>query len=233
MKMFKVSVLSVILGLGSMHAQAQSEKKQFSLQKGQVLDVLFVSTRVGAEDLQKEYFQTVFPLASKLGYHRLPGFPIANVPLQGNYHPEFLALAYWDDLDTRSSAMATIEQEVPDFHDRRKAIWTSFNITYFELQEDVSFEIEEHKYYVVSAYWEEDKGAFKQFQKNWLKGCKSAGGQTQLVLTNGESPYRYYHNPDFLAITAWDSQAAFEAFNEMNHKMGHKGALRVNEFHVQ
>ncbi len=233
MKMFKVSVLSVILGLGYIHAQAQSEKKQFSLQKGQVLDVLFINTRAGVEDLQKEYFQTVFPLASKLGYHRLPGFPISNVPLQGNYHPEFLALAYWDDLDSRSSAMATIEKEVPDFHDRRKAIWTSFNITYFELQEDVSFEIDEHKYYVVSAYWGEDKGAFRQFQKDWLKGCKEAGGQTQLVLTNGESPYLYYHNPDFLAITAWDNQEAFEAFNERNLEMGHKVAQRVNEFHVQ
>lgn len=233
MKMFKVSVLAVILGLGTINAQAQSEKKQFSLQKGQVLDVLFLNTRVGAEDLQKEYFQTVFPLASKLGYHRLPGFPIANVPLQGNYHPEFLALAYWDDLEPRSTAMAAIEKEVHDFHERRKAIWTSFNITYFELQEDVSFEIEENKYYVVSAYWEDDKNAFKQFEKNWLKACKAAGGQTQLVLTNGESPYRYYHKPDFLVITAWENKAQFEAFNEMNLKVEHRGVQRVNEFHVQ
>lgn len=59
--------------------------------------------------------------------------------------------------------MVMIEKEVFDFYDCWKVIWIFFNIIYFELQEDVFFEIDEYKYYVVSVYWGEDKGVFRQF----------------------------------------------------------------------
>ncbi|MEM1123139.1 MAG: hypothetical protein AAGJ18_22040, partial [Bacteroidota bacterium] len=162
-------------------------------------------------------------------YQPLPGFAIGEMT-QGNHQPAIFALGKWASLAKREQFLVDIEEKVVDFHEQRRALWSTFDLTYFEMPADVSFQIDRNKVNVVTAYWQDEETDFKQFKKAFTKKAKKAGGTALVELTNGISPFGYYYQPDYLVITEWDNRAKFDAFHRENTKMDHEGVKHVNQF---
>jgi len=211
-------------------ASGQTREQLFAYQKGQVVDFLFINQKPGTEQALKDYFGSVFPIVKDAGYSPLPGFRILQSPTQGNYHPDVLAIASWRSLESRARAMRSIEDQVPGFHQRRRDIWSSFDMTVYTMEQDVSFTVSTNKTYTLTAYWEKTGSRFDNFKQEWLRKTRQAGGQVQLELEEGTSPFGYRYQPDYLAITEWESRTAFEKFNKENLAMDHGPVQHVNQF---
>ncbi|MEM9820422.1 MAG: hypothetical protein AAF985_05100, partial [Bacteroidota bacterium] len=123
-----------LLCLSSVHGQSTSQSMAFK--KGEVLDILLLSQNPDTELALKSYFQTAFPVAQRMSYQPLPGFKI-KAHNQGNHRPQSLILGKWSDLEQREAFLSQIVEEVPDFHQRRKTIWSYFGLSYFEIQKDL------------------------------------------------------------------------------------------------
>lgn len=229
MKLLKISSILLFSVLVSTNLCAQSNTKSISLKKGEILDILLIKTKPGTEKAFEKYRKTAFPVAFKRTYQPLPGFKIAETT-QGNIQPSYFALGKWNDLENREKFIAEIETEVPDFHPQRRDIWSHFHLTYYEMPNDISVTFNKDKYIVATAYWKKDDTSFDKFVKLWLQKSKAKGGDTVLQLTNGKSPAGYYHNPDILLMTAWNSKAEFESFYKENLAMNHSGILHLNQF---
>ncbi len=223
-------MLTFALAAAPATATGQSRDRIYTYQKGQVVDFLFLNQKPGTEQALKEYFGTVFPIAKDAGYTPLPGFRIRQSPTQGNYHPDVLAIASWRSQESRNQAMRAIDNQVPNFHQRRSDIWSTFNMTVYTMQQDVSFAVSEDKLYTLTAYWQEPGSRFGKFKQKWLRETRQAGGQIQLELEDGTSPFGYRYDPDYMAITEWESPAAFKKFNQENLAMDHGSVQHVNQF---
>jgi len=224
-------LFSIVIAL-SLSATAQSQKLKYSLKKGQAFDILLLTTKPNTKEKIKQYFKNYFPIAKKYGYHPLKGFPVKGSPTQGNYQPQSMILGYWDNLDLREKFLQYIDRNKPAFHQDRRDIWSRFDVTYYEIQKDVSFEVNKEKYNVVTAYWQKNKKGFHRFKKNWQEKVRQAGGNVIIAFTNGASPFGYYYNPDYLCITEWESKAAFEKFYKQNLQMDHSAIQQVNQFKI-
>ncbi|OJJ17739.1 hypothetical protein BKI52_28155 [marine bacterium AO1-C] len=225
-------LLSSIIVAFSLNTFAQSKTLKYNLKKGQAFDILLLRLKPNTKEKIQKYFKTYFPIAKKYGYHSLKGFPVKESPMQGNYQPQSMIFGYWDSLDQREKFLEYIDENKPEFHQDRRDIWTRFDVTYYEMQQDVSFEVNKEKYNVVTAYWQKKKAGFKQFKKNWQEKVRQAGGTVVVTLTNGASPFGYYYNPDYLCITEWESKAAFEKFYQKNLQMDHSAVQQVNQFKI-
>ncbi|MEO9869071.1 hypothetical protein [Ekhidna sp.] len=232
MTMTKSYLLSALLFILSLGVQAQSEIKSYSLKKGQVFDIIFLSTKDGTDDIQKDYFKLAFPIAEKGGYTPLNGFAIDS-SLQGNYHPEVMVFGAWESIELREKFVANIDKSVPNFHEMRRAIWSNFDLTYWEVSQDYSFDVNPEKFNVVTAYWGIDDAEFQKFRKDWLKQVKESGGNKLIGFLKGSSPFGYEYNPDFLSIVEWESKQAFDSFNAKNKGMDHSSVKHVNQFAIQ
>lgn len=232
MKLLKnqLPTFSLILCIATM--AAQETKKSFNFKKGQVLDIIFLNQKPDKDNLLQEYFKLVFPVAQKNGYNPQSGVSIEKYT-QGNYHPQSMVFGYWNTFDSRSEFLSEIRNTVPDFHKRRSDLWSTFALTYWELQNDLSFEINSDKYNVVTAYWRKDGESLVKFKSAWSQKVKQLGGNITVELTNGASPFGYYYNPDYLVITEWENEAAFKTFYKANLNMDHKAVKHVNQFILQ
>lgn len=233
MNFLKSLCLIFLFGASSLNLSAQPKAKNITLKKGQILDILMLNNHPEGATVQKEYFKVVFPYATQNGYQPLPGLAIIETPTQGNYYPEVMVFATWKNLANRKKAMEEIEANVPDFHERRRTIWSSFNMTYYKVKEDKTLNIAPDKFYVTTAYWRKDAKAFKKFKKDWEKTAVQFGGQVKLALTGGTSPFGYYYNPDYLVLTEWKNKAAFDAFYKENLMLDHDSIKHVNQFIVK
>ena len=146
-----------------------------------------------------------------MSYQPLPGFKIASNN-QGNLQPELLILGQWDDIEVREDFLTKIIETVPDFHERRRKIWSYFGLRYFEIDKDLSFEINRDKYQVATAYWLESKKESSKFYKKWKKEIQTSGGEILVQLKDGKSPFGYQYNPEYFVITSWKNEAVFQAF---------------------
>ena len=133
MKLLKISLLTLFLTVNFASLNAQSKTKSYTLKKGHVFDVIFLNTKPDTKEKLQHYFKTAFPVAEKMGYHSLPGIAIKGSPTQGNYHPESMIFGYWDTLNGREKFLQDIQKTMPDFHEERRNIWSTFNLTYYEL----------------------------------------------------------------------------------------------------
>ncbi|WP_299258632.1 hypothetical protein [uncultured Aquimarina sp.] len=229
MKLLKNLTLFLLTCILTTSLVAQSNVKSFSFKKGEILDILLLTTKSDTNKDFDKYKKTVFPVGLEKTYKPLPGFGIKETT-QGNIQPTSFILGKWNDLKNREQFIAEIEEKVPDFHIQRRNIWSLFNLTYYEMPKDISFKIDRSKYNVATSYWKKDAASFKKFTELWLKKSTVKGGKKILQLTDGKSPVGYYHNPDLLVITQWESKSAFDAFYKENLKMNHKGVLHVNQF---
>ncbi|MEW7289318.1 hypothetical protein [Aquimarina sp. 2304DJ70-9] len=229
MTFLKTTILGCIVLLSSLTLHAQSNIKSYHFKKGEILDILLLTTKPEGNALFKKYRETAFPVAVKRSYKPQPGFKITETT-QGNIQPTSFLFGKWNDLENREAFIAEIETFVPDFHKQRRDIWSIFNLVYYEMPNDLAFEINKDKFIVATAYWQKDAGAFSKFKKEWLQKAKAKGGKSVLELTQGKSPVGYYYNPDYLVLTQWENKAAFEAFYQENLTMSHKGVEHVNQF---
>lgn len=229
MKFLKSTIYVLALILSGSTLTAQSNIKSYDFKKGEILDILLLTTKPEGNDLFGRYRETAFPVAIKRSYKPLPGFKITETT-QGNQQPTSFLFGKWNDLKNREEFIAEIENFVPDFHKQRRDIWSIFNLTYYEMKSDISFSINKDKYIVATAYWQKNTTDFNTFKADWLQKAKQNGGVKVLELANGKSPVGYYYNPDYLVITQWESKASFEKFYQENLKMNHKGIEHVNQF---
>lgn len=211
---------------------AQSQVKAYSFKKGEVLDILLLSAKPNYDSLFAIYRKTAFPVAMRMSYTPIPGYRIQTYT-QGNFQPESFILGKWASLAQREQFLAEIETHVPDFHEQRRNIFSDFHLTYYEMPEDISFEIDKSKTIVATAYWQSDRQSFHRFQRQWRKAAKKAKGKTVLNLENGKSPFGYFYQPDWMIITEWESTAEFEAFRDRIGKLDMDGLQHVNQFILQ
>ncbi len=224
------STLYILFILGaSISLHSQSNFKKFNFKKGEVLDILLLTTKPESGKLFQRYKETIFPVASKRSYKPQTGFKITK-STQSSFQPNHFLFGKWDNIKNREKFLAEIETKVPDFHQQRRDIWSIFNMTYYEMLDDTSFTINTDKYNVITAYWKKDTEAFNTFKKEWLRKSKNKGGKNIVVLTNGTSTLGYYYNPDYLVVTQWDNKTAFDVFYNENLKMNHKGVKDVQQF---
>lgn len=231
--LLKASLTIFLLLSSSIKIHAQSEASTFSYKKGQVLDIILLNTKADVNEERDNYFKTAFPIATKYGYTGQGGLALTKSPSQGNYHPEVIVFGVWNSLKERKDFLSNIEDEMPDFHAARRNIWSSFNLTYWEMKSDLTFTVQKAKYNVATVYWQNDEASFKRFKDTWVKQSKRAGGKEILALTDGDSPFGYYYNPDYIVITQWDSKSDFDKFYKENLKMNHDGVKHVNQFIIQ
>ena len=229
----KENLCYVVVGLAMLFLSAQpmygqSETKTVSLAKGEVLDILLLRQNEGTDADLQAYFQTAFPVAKRMSYQNMPGFKVKE-HTQGNHRPASLILGKWSDMKTREAFLTQILEEVPDFHERRRKIWSYFGLSYFEMGEDLSFEIDRGKYHVATAYWLKTENHAGTFYKKWTREINKMGGKVLLHLNDGTSPAGYRYDPDYFVVTSWENEAAFLAFQEKIHQLAVDNILHVNE----
>ncbi|OED37810.1 hypothetical protein AB832_04885 [Flavobacteriaceae bacterium (ex Bugula neritina AB1)] len=230
MNILRITIFGIfILISASQYLYSQSNIQSYTFKKGEILDILLLSKNSKGGAFFDQYKKTAFPHAVKRSYQPIPGYKITETT-QGNQQPENLVLAKWNNLENREKFIDEIEALVPDFHEQRRTIWSIFNLTYYEMSDDITFRINKDKCNVVTAYWGKNLTDFQKFKQDWLKTSNDTGGETILELANGQSPLGYYYNPDYLVITQWENRAAFETFYKKNLRMNHKGVLHMNQF---
>lgn len=236
MKIFiRICILFTLI-FPSIPVEAQPNTKKYSLKKGQIFDVLLRSNNAEASQKTKDQFdQQIIPRVLKHGYQIMPhGLYFQKIAIQGNYSPEHMVLGGWKNLENRENAMRILIKEVPNFHQIRRALWTTLFSTYFEIEEDINFSIKQGKFYVVTAYKHDKKRLFKKFMKIWEGNVLESNGNIVLKLRNGKSPFiGHYYEPNHFSITEWDSQDEFEVFLIKNKKMNHNSVKYVNQFVLQ
>ncbi len=211
-------------------SQAQeSNPSQFSFKKGEVMDLLLISFNPDITELYNEYRQKALPIAAEMSI-TIEGIKGITETTQGNLQPQSMLIGKWDNITLRERFLDEIDERLPDFHERRRAIWSYFGLTYFEMPQDLSFAIDNTKYTVVTAYWKEDEGNFNKFVKSFKKKVAKHNGNTLMFASNGKSPLAYAYQPDYLEITEWDSKEQFEKFYNENLKMDVEGLSRVHQF---
>ncbi len=234
MKHVRNLVTVFFLGMGTLTYAQDAEVKTFSVKKGQVLDFLFIKTKPDKKAELQDYFKRAFPVAEKEGYNRLPTLMVAQNPIQGNDHPSALVCGFWSTTDSRSNFYDQIIKTMPDFFEVRRDIWSRFDLAYFEMEEDLTFEVDPNKFNVFTAYWaSEDEKAFGRFKKDWKQKATKSGATIITELTDAKSPFGYMFTPEFVTLTQWDNQEAFEKFLDNNLKMDHEAILHVSQLAVR
>jgi len=228
------SLLQVVFGLAFVgcaicQSFGQSKIDTIILKKGEVLDILLLSKNPDAEADLKSYFETASPVARRMSYQPLPGFKITNIS-QGNLRPGFLILAKWNDIEIREAFLSQILEEVEDFHERRRKIWSYFGLRYYEIKEDLSFEVNRDQYQVATAYWLESENQSSKFYERWKKEIQKSGGEILIQLKDGKSPFGYQYNPEYFVITSWENKIAYNNFQEKMSKLKLDNIQHVNEF---
>jgi heme-degrading monooxygenase HmoA len=140
----------------------------------------------------------------------------------------------WPSKEKRAVALTALENKVDGFHQMRKEIWSTFNVVYFEMQEDTKIEIAPDRYYVATNFWKMDNNnEFNKYIKSWKTEVLSMNGTFVIQLTDGEAPFGYRFNPEYVSITSWKSQNEFDAFLKASQKMDTESLQNINQFRVQ
>ncbi|MEO1253950.1 MAG: hypothetical protein AAFY41_03555 [Bacteroidota bacterium] len=227
---FRYALMSMVVLLAIQNGNAQT--KTYELKKGQAFDLLFINTIPESKETLDTYFKTAIPVGQAYGYMPQKGFKVAE-NLQGNYKPSTMIVGLWSDYAKREDFITDVTNEVPDFHEMRRAIWSSFFLTYWEVKEDKTIVIDDDRFHVLTAYWEADAKSFKKFKQLWINEATESGGEIMLEMEEGKSPVGYYHNPNHLTITSWESREAFNSFYEKNLAMDHEGVKHVNQLIIE
>ncbi|MEL7145504.1 MAG: hypothetical protein AAFO69_03980 [Bacteroidota bacterium] len=206
LKHTSMAMMMMVISITSLYAQEKA--KVFNLKKGQTLDFILLNNKPGNEALRKRYFELAFPIAFAAGYNRLPSFKIVGNPLKGNYHPGAIIPGMWNTFSSRESFLEQVLPVIPDFYQMRREIWSTFNVVYFDLQEDISFSVEGDKHYTITAIWLNDSATLNASVDKWQKQLKTSKGKDILLLSGGKSPAGYMYAPDVFILTEWDNEDA-------------------------
>lgn len=229
MKQTKLMLVIITLFLSGITLNSQTKTKKWEFKKGEVLDILLFNAKPELSKLFPKYQETAFAFALEKGYEPQPLLVVAETT-QGGYQPDTFVIAKWKDLASRKNFLNEIIAKVPDFHEQRRAMWSSFNLAYYVMTKDISFEVNPDKIVVATSYWKNNTISFESFKKEWLKKAKDNGGKILLELNDPMSTVGYMYKPDFIVLTEWNDRAAFGAFTKESAKMGEKAIDNVNQF---
>ena len=230
--MRKLFIKLLVVSLFGFSVFGQANVKSFEFKKGEVLDILLLSTHVNAAPLFEKYKKTVFPVGFEYTFQPQPGFKIEKLVL-GNYKPTSLVIGKWKSKLNREGFLNNIVNRVPDFHEQRKALFSYFGLTYYEMQKDLSFSVDTDKYIVAAAFWGKDKKSFENFYNKWENKMKKKGAKLIVKFENGKSPTGYYYNADVFCIIEWESKKAFEAFTQKHPLSSYEALKNVHQFVIK
>ncbi|TPN83477.1 hypothetical protein [Aquimarina algicola] len=192
---------------------AQENVKTYTLKRGEVLDILLLSTVSNSETLFDKYKKTAFPVAFEYSYKPLPGFAIRK-RVFGSASPSTFIFGKWDNKSKREGFLNNIAKRVPDFHQQRNDLFPHFELVYYEMSKDTKFSIHKDQHTVVTTLWQKDKNDFETLFSQWKKDIVQSGGKVVLQLKDGYSPIGYEYNPDVLVIAEWEDEIAFQKFKK-------------------
>lgn len=230
---FMAATSATVLPQAQAQAQDKALEQTYVFEAGQVIDFLFLTRRPNSEEALIAYARAAISEARALDYKGLGGFNITRRPTQGNYYPESLIFGGWPGgFDDRVEVLAQLKEMVPDLYERRLDVWSRFDMTNYQLDEDKSFTVRRDKIQVLTAYWQKDGAKFDAFKQEFLMKAKATGGVVKLELTDPRSPFWYDYTPEYTVIAEWDNQAAFDVFLKQNLAMDHSGIKHVNQFYL-
>ncbi|WP_299833378.1 hypothetical protein [uncultured Tenacibaculum sp.] len=225
----KLKLMIVLLLLLTSNFYGQKSVQQYEFKKGEVLDILLISnTKKDFNKLFDRYKKTIFPVGVKYSFTSQKGFKTGELIL-GSYLPKSLIFGKWENIVKREQFLNVIEKEVPDFHEQRRKLFTHFELAYYEIQNDIKFEIDRNKHNVVTSFWKKNKQDGK-FIKGWVQEVKKSGGKIVVKLTNGKSPLGYYYNPALITIVTWETKQAFQSFLKQHPLSTYKDLKHVHQF---
>ncbi len=226
------TIAFVLFSFAIFNCNAQSKKIiSFSFKKGEVMDVMLLTTAPDSETKYERYRKIIFPVAFEYSYQPQNGFRISKLTL-GTHHPSSIIFGKWENKQKREGFLANISKRVPGFHAQRRELFPYFDLTYYEVQKDLNFSINREKYNVVTSFWKNDLKMFERFISKWEGDIKKAGGKIILQLNRGNSPTGYVYNPDQFYIIEWNNESAFDAFAK-THKMSSYDDLKnVHQFKI-
>lgn len=231
-KLFTLAATCLWL-LAPQGASAQDGVKTLNFAKNQVLDVLYLTRHPDSDAALQDYFKTLIPIARKLNYTGHGGLGVPGKPQQGNLYPSVVAFGTWPgDFSDRDAYYQQLLAEAPDLHSRRMDIWSSFNMTQYEVSEDISLTMDKAKHYVLTAYWLQDTSKLDDFQSDLMDIIKSTSGTSKLALTGGRSPFQYAYTPDLMVISEWDNVLDAAKFTNASKDLNARGVKHVNQFPV-
>ncbi|MBO6504889.1 MAG: hypothetical protein JJ850_05810 [Kordiimonadaceae bacterium] len=231
-KLFTLAATCLWLLTPGTHVAAQ-DTKTFTFNKGQVLDVLYLIRRPDTGAALQEYFKTVGPVAQKLNYTPHGAVRVAGKPPQGNFAPDVVVFGTWPgDFEDRDRVYQQLLAEHPDLQSRRMDIWSSFNMTQYEVSKDITLSMDKAKHYVLTAYWLEDASDLSAFQKRFMETLSATSGTSKMLLTAGRSPFGYAFTPDLMVISEWDNVLDAARFTDASKELNAHGVAHVNQFPV-
>ena len=223
-------ILCFILPFVSIKAQDQA--KTFSFKKGEVMDLIYLSSQPDTDQLFDHYKKTAFPVAFEYSYQPQRGFTVKELTLGMNVSNS-LIVGKWASKEKREGFLENIVKRVPDFHQQRRKLFEEFALTWYVIPEDLEFSVEASKFHVATSFWQKEAGSFGRFSRNWKKAIEKAGGEILLELTEGSSPTGYYFNPDVFLIIEWQDRAAFDAFAKDHPLSTYEDLKHVHQVVIQ
>ena len=201
----------IILPLMSIQLPAQSEIVSLEFEPGEVLDVLLVNRAPNVDELYTRYRETAFPVAFNYSFEVMSVMSSKEI-LLGTPNINTFIFGKWDSVERRESFLADIVGHVPDFHEQRGDVFSYFALTYYEIQEPLSFSVDRSKHIVATSFWNEDDDSRGEFEEQWNNEIVAHGGKVVLRLENGISPTGYYYNPDAFYIIEWENKLQYLEF---------------------
>ncbi|QTE23560.1 hypothetical protein [Polaribacter cellanae] len=226
-----ITVLAIFL-LSLSNVNGQSKVIKLNFKKGEVLDILLFTGKPDMGKYFPEYKKTAFAFALQTGYTPQPILNITETT-EGGLQPGNFVFGKWKNLTAREQFLNEIDKKVPDFHQQRRKMWSTFYLSYFEMNENTSFELHSEKLNVATAYWLKNKNDIKNFQKEWTKMAKKNGATILLGLNNPKSSVGYMYKPNFIILTSWPSKASFDNFKKEAFLKKNKSVINVNEFIIK
>lgn len=232
MKFLNFNLIVFLTVLTFSACAAQEEIKTFDFKKGEVLDIILLNQAENSGELFQRYKETAFPVAFEYTYQPQPGFGISKLTL-GTNKPQAFLFGKWSSLEKRVGFLKDIAKRVPDFHQQRRDLFAYFGLTYYEMKQDLKFSVNNSKYNVATALWNNPSKKDDSFLKKWKAEVVRSGGNFVVILENGTSPLGYYYNPDMLCIVEWQNENAFHTFTEKHPLSSYEPLRNVHQFVIQ
>ncbi len=188
----------------------QEDIKEYSIEKGEVLDVLFVRTKPDTKEAFASYKNDIFKLALEYTVQFLPGFQVSKI-IYGNNQPTSLVIVKWADKERRESFLVEVEKEIKDFHERRQSIWSIFKLAYFPHRSAKKYVVDNSAYNVAFSLWGTDEDV-ERYMKKYGESMEKYNGSIPISLTDGISPFRYRFDADVFFVSSWKDKETFDAF---------------------
>ncbi|MFI1773331.1 hypothetical protein [Thalassobellus citreus] len=179
-----------------------SQSHTLKLKKGELFLIISSITKPGAQNLMNDYFEKVFPIASKNGFKPLASLPIDKV-VAGNYKPNnFVGLYSWPSMD----AVQAFLMELPnsELTTMRKKIWNELKQVIVSVEMDFEITLHEAKVYEIQTIWNDNqiKEDLKNFNGNIIFNLPITGYED---LNNGKKPTQ-------TILIEWDSKKDANAY---------------------